>query len=76
MIWLLLGCVAAPVPQYPEVTAGLMARVDLDGDGEISAVEFEGLALPDEMMGAFDEDGDGVLSVVEVEAGRGRREAL
>ncbi len=69
MIWLLLGCVAEPALEYPEVTAALMGRVDLDGDGVVSAEEFVRLSLPDESLEVFDTDGDGVLSAAEVEAG-------
>lgn len=54
-------------PRYPEIAARIVARVDADGDGVVSAAEYEAVALPDEPMDPWDEDGDGALSLREVE---------
>lgn len=63
-----LGCGPSGAElRYPTVTADLMARVDADGDGQISQTEFDQLALPDEPFGPLDLDTDGALSPVELE---------
>ena len=50
--------------------AGMMDRMDADGDGRLSPSEFSG---PAEMFKRIDADGDGFVTAKEVEAMRARR---
>lgn len=70
-IWATLQYYAAPPAptlKYPEITAAILARVDTDGDGRVSAAEYGKVGLEDVPLATFDVDRDGSLSAVEVEA--------
>lgn len=57
----------APV-RYPEITAVIMARVDVDQDGRVDAAEFRAASMPAEPLAPCDLDADGSLTAAEVEA--------
>lgn len=71
MLLVLLGACGSGRPasplRYPELTARVMKAVDADGDGRVSAAEYEAVALPDQPIRTYDLDGDGSLSAVELE---------
>lgn len=58
---------APPAPQYPEVTAAILARVDTNGDGVVDVQEFAPIAAVGEPLSLYDQDGNGTLSAIEVE---------
>jgi len=58
----------APAPDHPDVVAALMARVDTDGDGVVSAAEYQRVAFADDPMETYDADGDKVLRPYEIES--------
>lgn len=63
-----VGCTPPPSPlQYPEVTAAIMTRVDVNGDGVVDAAEFAPVAPVGESLSIYDADGNGTLSAIEVE---------
>lgn len=69
LAWMLAcdpGAPASPL-RYPELTARVMKAVDADGDGRVSAAEYEAVALPDQPLATYDLDADGSLSAVELE---------
>ena len=64
---MLAGCTTAPKLAHPDVVAAILARVDADHDGRVSAAEYEPLAMTDEPLATYDLDADGVLDAIEVE---------
>lgn len=65
----LLACgPAAPPLRYPDLTAAILARVDLDHDGRVDAEEYARVGLEDDPLSRYDADGDGALSPYELES--------
>lgn len=54
--------------RYPEITAGVLARIDTNRDGVVDAAEYGRVSLEDDPLSSYDTDGDGALSAFEVEA--------
>lgn len=69
MILYLFACAPTAEVQlsHPGVTAAIMARVDLDGDGVVSASEYAQLAFDDEPMSRWDKDASRDLDPHEIE---------
>jgi len=56
-----------PALRYPQAVGALLASVDLDGDGSLSAQEFLELAPAETPMAIYDLDGDDSLDARELE---------
>jgi hypothetical protein len=55
--------------RYPDVVAAILVRVDTDGDGAVSRVEYARTAAPEEPFERYDVDGDDRISQLELERG-------
>jgi hypothetical protein len=67
LLALVVSCSPAPAPEHPSVTAQLVRLADTNGDGQVSAAEFEAGRLPGDDSPTADTNGDGVVSPVELE---------
>lgn len=57
-----------PLPvRYPHLTRPLFGRMDPDGDGRVSADEYEAIGMPEHPFEILDLDGDGGLDPGELE---------
>ena len=70
----LLCTLAGPAAAQVERTSDYLARMDSDGDGRVSRVEY--VAWMGYAFERMDADGDGVLSPAEQPGGRGKPIAL
>lgn len=66
--WLWRARGAASALRYPEITAVIMARVDRDANGSVSAAEYGAVSMPTEPLVRYDLDLDGALTPAEIEA--------
>lgn len=67
MLAVAVACGPAPAPEHPSVAAQLVRLADTDGDGKVSAAEFEAGRLPGDDSPSADTDGNGTISAIELE---------
>ena len=67
LLILLAGCGSTASPTHASVTQQLVKLADTDGDGTVSAAEFEAGRLPGDTSPTADRNGDGTVSPVELE---------
>lgn len=65
--WALFMVLSPPPLLHPEATLGLLARLDLDGDGRLDRSELSGYASPGISAGGYDLDADGFVDAYELE---------
>ena len=66
-LFLLLAACGGSAPRFPDPAAGMLARLDRDGSGSLSADELQARD-PATALAAMDTDGDGVVSLAELRA--------